>query len=319
MSLTLDETKLVSVRKTTNKDGEIKVQLPVGKYRITETNAPEHYLLNTEPTEYYVDIDKDNKVTIENEHKPRVRVHHYLMENGEQTTKKVAEDEEYEGDLDEDYYFNPKANLEGLSLAKDDNGEFIIPENYKGKYTLGITDVNFYYEAEDIKLTIHHYLEGTQTKIAEDEVIVKDAVVEFKRGTSYTVSTTGTYVVGENAKYQELTAGEYDLTSLYSSVQAGLAIDDTLEYSTNAELIYNYNAKKYRIVTRVIEHDEVVEDEDDEENTNTSTGETDNEMTNTTSNEIANTTTNTTTDENTTERIPTLKSYVGILSFFHCN
>ena len=238
------------------------------------------------------------------------------MENGEQTTKKVAEDEEYEGDLDEDYYFNPKNDLPGLSLAKDDNGEFIIPENYKGKYTLGITDVNFYYEAEDIKLTIHHYLEGTQTKIAEDEVIVKDAVVEFKRGTSYTVSTTGTYVVGENTKYQELTAGEYDLTSLYSSVQAGLAIDDTLEYSTNAELIYNYNAKKYRIVTRVIEHEEVVFDEEDEESTdtntttNTTTGDntTTNETTNTTentTNETTNTTENTTTGDNTTTNTTT--------------
>lgn len=303
-SVTVDTTKLASVKRTTNYDGEIKVQLPVGKYVITETKAPEHYLLKTEPTEYNVDINKENKVTIENDHKPLVRVHHYLMENGETTTKKVAEDEEYEGELDQDYHFNPRNDLTGLSLAKDDNGEYIIPDNYKGKYVLGVTDVNFYYEAEDIKLTIHHYIEGTQTKVAEDEVIEKDAVVEFKRGTSYTVSTTGTYVVGENAKYQELTAGEYDLTSLYSSVQAGLAIDDTLEYSTNAELIYNYNAKKYRIVTRVIEHDEVVEDEDAEENTNTSTGETDNEMTNTTSNEIANTTTNettnTTTDENTT-------------------
>ena len=266
----VDQSKFGKARRTTNSNGEIKVQLPVGKYQIKEIEAPEHYVVSTEPTEYTIVLNQENKVTIENNHKPIVRVHHYLMENGEMTTKKVAEDEEYEGDIDEDYYFNPKADLKGLSLAKDDNGEFIIPSNYKGKYALGVTDVNFYYEAEDIKLTIHHYLEGTQTKVAEDEVIVKDAVVEFKRGTSYTVSTTGTYVVGENAKYQELTAGEYDLTSLYSSVQAGIAIDDTLEYSTNAELIYNYNAKKYRIVTRVIEHEEVVF-EDEEESTSTDT------------------------------------------------
>ena len=298
LSLTLDETKLVSYRKTTNQDGEIKVQLPVGKYTITEVEAPEHYILNPEQTEYYVDIDKDNKVTIENDHKPRVRVHHYLMEDGQETTKKVAEDEEYEGEVDQDYYFNPKANLEGLSLAKDDNGEFIIPDNYKGKYALGITDINFYYEAEDIKLTIHHYLEGTQTKVAEDDVIVKDAVVEFKRDNSYTVSTTGTYKISENTKYQELVAGEYNLTSLYSSVQSGLVIDDTLEYSSNAELIYNYNTKKYRIVTRVIEHEEVVLDDETEDTTTTSDTQND-EINNGTDENNANT--NTTDTANTTQ------------------
>ncbi len=296
LSLTLDETKLVNVRKTTNQDGEIKVQLPVGKYEITEIAAPEHYILNSESTEYYVDIDKDNKVTIENEHKPRVRVHHYLMENGEATTKKVAKDEEYEGNIDDDYYFNPKDKLPGLSLAKDDNGELIIPANYKGKYTSGITDVNFYYEADDIKLTIHHYQEGTQNKVADDETIVKDAVVTFKQDGSYTVSTTGTYKVADNAKYQELIANDYNLTSLYSSVKAGLEIDDTLEYSSNAELIYNYNIKKYRIVTRVVEHDEVVTDDDEDEESDET-----NQMTNTTSNEIANNTTTNETENNTIE------------------
>lgn len=313
ISLTLDETKLVSVRKTTNKDGEIKVQLPVGKYEITEIEAPEHYLLNTESTEYYVDIDKENKVTIQNTHKPIVRVHHYLMENGERTTKKVADDEEYEGLVDEDYYVNPKDKLLGLSLAKDDNGELIIPENYKGKYVLGVTDVNFYYEADDIKLTIHHYQEGTQNKIADDETIVKDAVVNFDDDGSYTVSTTGTYVVADNATYQELTANTYNLTSLYSSVKAGLEIDDTLEYSSNAELIYNYNAKKYRIVTRVIEHDEVVTDDEEAEEqaeinqmTNTTANEivnniTTNEVENNTTNEVTNTTTNTTNTNTATE------------------
>ena len=296
VSVALDESKLTKVTRTSNVEGQIKVQLPVGKYRITETTAPEHYLLNTESTEYYVDINKENKVTIQDTHKPIVRVHHYLMENGQETTKKVAADEEYEGNLNEDYYFNPKDKLVGLSLAKDDNGELIIPSNYKGKYTLGVTDVNFYYEADNIKLTIHHYQEGTQTKVADDEVIEKDAVVEFKQDGSYKVSATGTYKVADNAKYQELTASTYNLTSLYSSVHAGLEIGDTLEYSSNAELIYNYSTKKYRIVTRVIEHEEVVPDEkeDDEESEET------NPMTNTTSNEITNTTTNETTDENTT-------------------
>jgi hypothetical protein len=296
VSVALDESKLTKVTRTTNAEGQIKVQLPVGKYRITETTAPEHYLLNTESIEYYVDINKENKVTIQDTHKPIIRVHHYLMENGQETTKKVAADEKYEGNIDEDYYFNPKDKLVGLSLAKDDNGELIIPSNYKGKYTLGVTDVNFYYEADNIKLTIHHYQEGTQTKVADDEVIEKDAVVEFKQDGSYKVSATGTYKVADNAKYQELTASTYNLTSLYSSVHAGLEIGDTLEYSSNAELVYNYSTKKYRIVTRVIEHEEVVPDEkeDDEESEET------NPMTNTTSNEIANTTTNETTDENTT-------------------
>ena len=61
LSLKVDDSKLAKVTRTTNENGEIKVQLPVGKYKLTETEAPEHYLVNSESTEYYIDINKENK------------------------------------------------------------------------------------------------------------------------------------------------------------------------------------------------------------------------------------------------------------------
>jgi hypothetical protein len=76
----VDQSKFGKARRTTNSNGEIKVQLPVGKYQIKEIEAPEHYVVSTEPTEYTIVLNQENKVTIENNHKPIVRVHHYLME-----------------------------------------------------------------------------------------------------------------------------------------------------------------------------------------------------------------------------------------------
>jgi hypothetical protein len=257
ISINVNKNEWTKITKTTNSEGQLKVQIPAGRYAITEIKAPEHYLDNAESVEYNVEVNKENKVIIENTHKPVVRVHHYLMENGEKTEKRVSADEYYEGNVDEEYYFNPRNDLEGLSLAKDDDGELIIPDNYKGKYTLGVTDVNFYYEAEKIKLKIHHYENGTQTKVADDETIEKDAQVTFEEDNSYTISTTETYKTAENEQYRRLTQDTYDLTKVYSSEKPELKIGDTLEYNKDTELTYNYDTKKYRIVTRIIEHDEL--------------------------------------------------------------
>ncbi len=173
---------------TTNSEGQGIVQIPFGKYQITEIKAPEGYELNEAPIEIEFRADGDkHEITIENSEKAKVIVHHYLKDNnGEYTTTKVAEDEILEGKGGEEYKTNPKLDLEKYELEKDENGQYVIPENATGKYTSETTEVTYYYEEKEIPLTVYYYIEGTTEQVPlKDGTVAEDIEVKGKENETY--------------------------------------------------------------------------------------------------------------------------------------
>ena len=92
----------------------------------------------------------------------RVVVHHYLKD----TNTKIASDELLTGKIGEDYVTEARGNSL-YTLAKDSNGDYIVPENYKGKYTVEPKEVIYYYDYNMVKLKINFYKNNTDIKVAD--------------------------------------------------------------------------------------------------------------------------------------------------------
>ena len=252
---------------TTDVNGQATIELDyIGKYTIQEIEAPEHYILNNTKTEFeLLSTDKNKTVTIENTRKTGIIIHHYLKQSdGTLTTNKVAEDEQYEGIPGEEYTTSPKSNLDKLSLQKDSNGEYVIPENGSGTYGNEEIEVIYYYEPSPMKLTIHHYLEGTEDKLADDETILTNSTVTFDENGKYTVSANNIYTIANNSNYQDLLT-DYIFTKVTTQREdesggkgdiTYAEITDTFEYSTNSEVTYYYTLKTHNITTQVKTHKE---------------------------------------------------------------
>lgn len=252
---------------TTDANGQATIELEyMEKYTIQETQAPEHYILDNTKTEFeLLSTDKNKTLTFENTRKTGIIVHHYLKQSdGTLTTDKVAEDEQYEGISGETYTTSPKNNLDKLSLQKDDNGDYIIPENGSGTYGNEEIEVIYYYEASPMELTIHHYLEGTENKLADDETIKTNATVTFDENGKYIVSANDTYTIANNQNYQNLLT-DYVFTKVTTQSEnengvkgniENTEITDVFSYSTNSEITYYYTLKTHDITTQVKTHKE---------------------------------------------------------------
>ena len=162
---TIDGTEYV-----TNSNGRIQTKLEVGSHEVIEVEAPEGYKLPDNP-KTSVTITKattSEDINITNEKKTgTVTVHHYI----EGTTDKVpladgtlAADETKTGNVGDIYATQAKTNL---SVAYELVSE---PENSSGTYIDGNIEVIYYYKAIPAVVTVHHYLEGTTTKLADDVV-----------------------------------------------------------------------------------------------------------------------------------------------------
>ena len=155
----------------TNANGKIQTKLDAGTYEVTETEAPEGYKLPENPTTN-VTITKattTKDINITNEKKTgTVTVHHYI----EGTTTPVpladgttAKDEVKTGNVGDMYATKIVDNLsEAYELVSD-------PDNSSGTYIDGNIEVIYYYKTIPATVTVHHYIEGTTTKLAEDETI----------------------------------------------------------------------------------------------------------------------------------------------------
>ena len=175
---------------TTDTNGKIQVKLEAGIHDITEIEAPEGYKLPENPTTK-VTISKatPETVNITNEKKTgTVTVHHYIQG----TTTKVtladgstAADVVKTGNVGDMYATKSVDNLsERYELVSE-------PSNGSGTYIDGNIEVIYYYKTISTSVIVHHYLEGTTTKLADD--VTFDGIV----GDNY---TTGVATV--DSKYE---------------------------------------------------------------------------------------------------------------------
>lgn len=238
----------------TNSYGQIRQEVPIGKYKITELEAPKGYTLNNTPFEFEVVAGQENIINITNKKQQSVIVHHYLKQSdGTYTTNKVAKDDVYKGDIGASYITSPHADLSKLHLEKDSNGNYVIPSNVTGIYTNETIEIIYYYEAEPINLVIHHYLDGTESKLADDRTEFTESNVTFDEDGNYKVSANSSYDVSENEEYNNL-LNKYKLVSITSTIEDSVQVTDTLEYNTDAEISYYYSLNQYNITTEVKAH-----------------------------------------------------------------
>ena len=189
----LEDKSIVEIE--TNSEGQAITQIPFGKYTITETQAPEGYELNENTTEIEFTADGTHEFTIENTKLSKVIVHHYIKG----TNTKVADEEEYTGKIGEKYTTSPKLDILGYTLEKDSEGNYIIPENAIGEFKAEAQEIIYYYESQKIKLTIHHYIEGTETPVPlKDGGKAADIIKEGEKGEKYTTEAIEADDLGED-------------------------------------------------------------------------------------------------------------------------
>ena len=104
----------------------------------------------------------------------RVVVHHYL--NG--TTTRVASDDVLVGEINSDYVTIPKTS-KLYSLTKDSNDEYIMPDNYVGKFKTTPITVIYYYDINQVDLVVNYLLENTETSLADSLIKSFDIGSEY--------------------------------------------------------------------------------------------------------------------------------------------
>lgn len=222
----------------TNSQGQAIVQIPFGKYILTEIKVPEGYeeqkgsvqiefksdgtrtvIENTENIEDEsgniiespkVTVNGQGEFDVENIAKAKVIVEHYIKG----TEEKIAEDVILEGKQGDKYTTSPLLNLKKYELEKDENGEYVIPENASGVYTQENIIVKYYYVKKQIPLTVHHYIEKTTDNVPlNDGTKAEDEVYFGNDGESYTTNP----ISNENLSMEyELAELPYNKDGVYS-------------------------------------------------------------------------------------------------------
>lgn len=184
-----------------------------------------------------------------------VLVHHYLKDReGNLTTMKLAEDESYTGKVGSNYSTLPKMDIEvngiAYNIAKvvdlegyEKVGNYTLPQNRSGKHTDEQIVVTYYYEELPFTLTVHHYLEGTEDSLVEDEISSKYKGDSFE--TNYSEKLLEDYDVVAGATIVNLNSDEYTMNDDTQKV-TGNIIKDT-------EVTYSYKLKEYNVTTKVNE------------------------------------------------------------------
>ena len=220
-----------------NSNGELitTVKLPddmpqYGYLYTDRTNSKFVILTNTNFSIYTLRTDNFTPITLEitNPKAGKVIVHHYLQGTGEEfgtTPEKLSEDEVINGKVPEEYTTSPNMQIKDYTLIKDEKGDYIIPSNASGTYTEQDQHVYYYYNKTPLKLTVHHYLEGTQEKLAEDEQKF------YTEGDHYKTNAS------------EEVLKKYNLTNVIG--------DEEKDITQNEEVTYYYQIKTHQITTKV--------------------------------------------------------------------
>lgn len=239
VSITLDPNFKYEKQITTNELGQIIAEIPYGKYEITEIQAPEGYVLNSEPIIFEFGENTEKEITIENERVPKLTVHHYeaiLNEDGTYTytTNKVAEDEIITGNIGDVYNTSVRLDLAKYELIKDEDGDYIFPDNMSGNLVSGDSEVNYYYAKKEIVMTVNHYIDGTENK-----VLLKD-------GTEV-VSTILRGFEGENYTTEPISSEQ--LHEKFELIEIPYNANGTFGYETST-INYYYKVKSYSITAQ---------------------------------------------------------------------
>lgn len=258
----IDERAVIEVE--TNSKGQAITQIPFGRYKITEIEAPEGYELNENPLEIEFTADEEHEYTIENKKATKIIVHHYIKG----TTKKIAEDEIKIGKRGEKYTTSPQLNLQDYELEKDNEGKYIIPENAVGRITEEETEVNYYYNLKDTNIEIETpeiSITSTTEKITEKEQKVPYEISYKMDMNTYTGNATITIIYKVpyeiDLKNSNLDGGTYDETNKTITWIEEITEIDTVQ-----------NGKKEINITKQIELDYQNIDVTKTELTNTVTG-----------------------------------------------
>ena len=237
-SVEINPMKNYTFTATTNEEGIAVIGVEeYGTYTLKEVEAPEHY--SKSDIEETVEIsagDSIHNYEFTNIIKSKVVVHHYLKG----TTNKVAEDDILEGAIGDQYEVKPHIDLEKLTYINE-NPDSI---NLTGEFEEQGKEYILYYEPEQIQLTIHHYYDGTETKLVEDEIINTEANIVFTGEAQYEVSANASYEIKENGNYKTL-INDNEFVNVYSTAKTGTSIDDTIEYNTDTEITYYYKLRAY--------------------------------------------------------------------------
>lgn len=196
---------------------------------VKEVEAPEGYVLSDESQEIIITRENpDHTVPFVNRKGSKVIVHHYLQGTGEEYNNEpveLAEEEIKYGISGTQYTTSPNMEIQGYTLVKKENGEYEIPQNAVGTYTTEDQHVYYYYNTSPVQLVVHHYLEGTENKLADDESST------YNKGQHYKTSPS------------EEVLKQYDLVRVIG--------DEEKDIEQDEEVTYYYVKKQHKITTRV--------------------------------------------------------------------
>ena len=187
ITVTLSDSEIYHTEVSTNNEGQAITQIPFGKYMVTEIETPEGYFTNDSiaDIEFRSDANAVHEFTIQDEKIAKITVHHYIKN----TTTSVAEDEEYEGYIGEEYITQAHFDLARYELEIDNNDEYVLPLNREGEFTHADQVITYYYVPRQIPLTVHHYIEGTETPVPLlDGTPAEDVITRGNEHASYTTS-----------------------------------------------------------------------------------------------------------------------------------
>ena len=157
-------------------------------YQVSEERSSE------DNNKYYVESDNQQNKTVTNTSKyGKVIVHHYIMNtDGSKTTNRVPSssgsdvpDELIEGVQGDSYNTKAATNIDSnYELAQS-------PSNATGKIAAQDTEVIYYYRLKSTSVLVHHYIDGTSTKVpSKSGGVVADETISGHVNDKYTTKAS---------------------------------------------------------------------------------------------------------------------------------
>lgn len=181
-------------------------------------------------------------INMTNQKAGKVIVHHYLEGTGPEygtdpVTFEDAPDEILTGKVPDEYITSPNMKIKDYTLVKDENNEYIIPNNASGNFTEEDQHVYYYYNEKQLELTVHHYIEGTENRVPlgkneqGEDIVAEDEHEYYKEGSHYKTTPS------------EEVLQKYELVEVVGDEEKDITQDEVVTYY--------YRIKKHEITTKV--------------------------------------------------------------------